>query len=142
MTPLSFRAWKEQEILEAQNQVLRVASRLAVLKSNKASSGGSASSPLANGKLKKLSDTDTLSSAEQDLRRAKESLEDAKNLKFEDYVDVYVPTLHNQPEAQQKLAEKMSKEELAELAKGLMRNAKHHEPLGDGVTLSSRSKAP
>lgn len=140
--PLAFQGWKDQQVLEAQNQVLRTSARLNSIKSSR---------PLAiktkDGvatKAKKT-DADPVTSAELDLKRAKDSLETAQALKFEDYVDVYIPTLQDQPEALQKIAEKLSKEELMVVVKGLMRqpspsDAKRSAALLEGLTLSEPAK--
>jgi hypothetical protein len=147
--PLTFQAWKDQQVLEAQNQVLRLASRVSLFKSGKlTTNAGGIKQParLPSDKVK-FADTEALAGAEADLKRAQDSLANARDLKFSDYVDVYIPTLQNQPEAQQKLAEKLSKEELSEIFKGLMQkssqyDAQHGEAsLGD-LTVTARAKAP
>lgn len=141
--PLTFQAWKDQQVLEAQNQVLRISARISSLRTTKPKGSKTEPANLANGKLKKVSDTDTLAAAEQDLRRAQESLSSANNLQFEDYVDVYIPTLSDQPEALQKLSDKLTKEELAEIFKALMKakavgDAKRSAALLDTLTPSPR----
>jgi len=143
--PLSFQAWKDQQVLEAQNQILRASARLSSLKSTKPQTPKT--KELANGKLKVLSESEATVAAEKDLKIAKDSLEAANALKFEDYVEVYLPTLHDAPEALQKLAEKFSKEELTTLVKSLVRqstpsNAKRNAALLEGLTVSVQSKNP
>ncbi|MBX3020631.1 MAG: hypothetical protein KF799_03050 [Bdellovibrionales bacterium] len=146
-SPLTFQTWKDQQVLEAQNQVLRISARMSFLKSSKSSGSVKEPSHIANGKLRKISDTDTMATAEQDLKRAQESLAAANALQFEDYVDVYIPTLANQPEALQKLSDRLSKEELAEIFKGIMKgsaasDAKRNAALLEGLNGSSTSKTP
>jgi hypothetical protein len=148
-TPLLFQAWKDQQVLEAQNQVLRISARIATLKSSKPVSSKKESKEVANGKLKRVSDSETLSAAEQDLKRAQESLSTANNLQFEDYVDVYIPTLADQPEALQKLSDKLSKDELSQIFKGLMAknaassgDAKRNAAIADGLGGTARAKNP
>lgn len=141
--PLTFQQWKDQQVLEAQNQVLRLQARITTLRQTKGASKKEVAS-IAGGKLKKVSDTVTLDSAEQDLKRAQESLGIANALAFEDYVEVYVPTLADQPEALQKLSDRLSKEELAEVLRTIMKSrnsldAKRNTALIDGF---SHSKTP
>lgn len=145
--PLTFQTWKHQQILESQNQVLRISARMNALKNSKSTGAKVQPAHLANGKLKLVSDTDTLAAAEQDMKRAQESLADANALQFDDYVDVYIPSLSDQPEALQKLADRLSKEELADIFKGLMRrntlaDAKRNAALMEGLGSSAASKTP
>jgi hypothetical protein len=145
--PLTFQAWKDQQVLEAQNQVLRLASRVSLFKSGKLTTSGIKQPAHLPSDKVKFADTEALAGAEADLKRAQDSLANARDLKFSDYVDVYIPTLQNQPEALQKLSEKLSKEELSEIFKGLMQkssqyDAQHGEAsLGD-LTVTARAKAP
>jgi hypothetical protein len=122
-----FEDWKQQQVLEAQNQMLRISSRIAQLKSNKSGSAAkeSAVTSLPNGRIKKSNDSDTVAVAERDLKRAQESLETAGSLQVDDYISIYLPTLQDQPEALDRLAEKLSKEELAEIFKGTYKKGTH-----------------
>jgi hypothetical protein len=116
---VGFQAWKEQQILEAQNQMLRTSSRITQVKSNKGSTGSAkeAAVNLPNSRIKKTADSDSVALAERDLKRAQESLETASGLQLDDYISIYLPTLQDQPEALNKLAEKLTKEELAAIFK-------------------------
>lgn len=155
ITPaLTFQDWKENQLLEAQNQVLRANAKISQLKNKKASvedkKDSSTMAGTTNARVKKLSDSDALAGAEKDLRRAQESLEATNALTVNDYITIYLPTLQNQPEAVNGLVEKLSKEELTELFKGLVvkpvkaddakRNTK--SSLLSGVSLTSNSKTP
>lgn len=115
--PVNFQAWKEQQVLEAQNQILRINTRISQLKSGKSGSAPQKNVNLPNSRVKKTADADSLALADRDLKRAQESLEAANGLQLDDYINVYIPTLQDQPEALGKLAEKLSKEELAEIFK-------------------------
>ena len=119
VTALGFQAWKEQQVLEAQNQTLRNSSRISQLRANKPAGKESkeATGSLSNSRIKKAPEQDTLAGAERDLKRAQETLENANELQFEDYIVIYLPTLQDQPEALSKLADKLSKDELAEIFK-------------------------
>lgn len=120
VTVYTFQSWKEQQILEAQNQTLRVSARISQLKTGKTSAAKETAPLPTNSKIKK-SESDTVAGAERDLRRAQESLKAANELGIDDYVSVYLPSLRDNPEALQALAQKMSKEELAEIFKLLLR---------------------
>ena len=146
--PLTFAAWRDQQVLEGQNQVLRASARVAQLKAGKSISGKSVE-PMDlphNSKWKKSAEGDSLAAAEQDLKRAQETVENASQAEFEDYVEVYIPTLTEHPEAVAKLAEKLSREELATIFKLLMRsqaapsNAKRNTDLVGALNVSSRLK--
>ena len=119
--PLAFQAWKDQQVLEAQNQVLRIAGR-------------STSAP-AKGKSAKLDNS------ARDLKRAQESLDASNGLQFDDYINIYLPTLQDQPEVFHQLVEKLSKDELAEIVKTLVKknakpiDAKRNTP---GLTAAAR----
>lgn len=147
-TPLTFQNWKDQQVLDAQNGLLRVSARISQLKNGKGGTSAKESAALpANSKLKKA-EVDTVSAAERDLRRAQESLQAANNLNLDDYVAIYLPTLRDQPEAIQQLGQKLSKDELVEILKGLVRkdgppDAKRSGlSMTDGLNVSSRAKAP
>ncbi len=147
ITVLNFQNWKEQQILDAQNQTLRVSARLAQVKNGK-SAAQKESAPLPAGSKFKKSESDTVAGAEKDLRRAQESLKAALELAMEDYVTVYLPTLRDSPEALQALAQKLSKEELAEIFKVLIRKdappdtKRNGAALATALSTSSRSHVP
>ena len=117
---LTFQNWKEQQVLEAQNQMLRTSTRINQIKLGKPQgpdSKDSTNSGLPSGRIKKSVEGDQLAAAEKDIKRAQESLEAANTLVFEDYINIYLPSLQDQPEAINKLADKLSKEELAQIFK-------------------------
>lgn len=146
--PLNFQSWKDQQVLDAQNALLRISARIAQLKSGKGGAASKESAALpANSKLKKA-EVDTVAGGERDLRRAQESLQAANNLTLDEYIAIYLPTLRDQPEALQQLSQKLSKEELVEIFKGLVRkdvapDAKRSGlSMTDGLNVSSRAKTP
>jgi hypothetical protein len=129
---LSFQAWKEQQILDAQNQTLRISARISQLKSAKSGA---------------TQDPKQTVLAEKELRRSQESLQIASQLTLEDYAIIYLPTLHAQPEALQAVAAKLSKEEMAEILKTLVKNypstrdAKRSSGVAaEALTLSTKAK--
>jgi hypothetical protein len=148
--PLTFQDWKEQQVLESQNQVLRTSTRISQIKTGKPAKSDSkdASTPALppNRRVKKTSESDQLAIAEKDQKNAQESLEAARALQFDDYITIYLPTLQDQPEAVDKLAEKLSKDELAEIFKGLIKHgAKTNDTkrsMLEGLAASSKTKAP
>jgi len=146
VTVLTFQNWKEQQILDAQNQTLRISARIAQLKLSKTSAAKEAG-PLPSTKIKK-SENDAATAAEKDLRRAQESLKVANELAIEDYVTIYLPTLRENPEALQALAQKMSKEELVEIFKVLLRKEaspdtkRNSSALAEALTSATRARTP
>ncbi len=119
---LTFQAWKDQQVLEAQNQVLRASSHIVQVRAAKpGSSDSKETAALPSSRVKKAGDGDQVALADKDLKRAQESLEAAGSLQLEDYIAIYLPSLQDQPEAAAKLVEKLTKEELAEITKGLIR---------------------
>lgn len=120
---LTFQSWKEQQVLEAQNQMLRISARINQLKTSrngKVDGKDESLGKLPSPRLKK-SEVDPILSAEKELKRGQESLDAANSLQLEDYISIYLPTLQDQPGALDKLAEKLSKEELAEIFKGVLK---------------------
>jgi hypothetical protein len=118
---LTFQEWKDQQILEAQNQVLRINTRIAQSRTKKTSdSKDLVDAKVPAGRIKKVTDSDTLALFEKDLRRANDSVEAANGLTVQDYINIYLPTLQNQPESVGLLADKLSKEDLALLFKSMV----------------------
>ena len=120
---LTFQSWKEQQVLEAQNQMLRISARINQLKTSKGVKGDPKDPSLAKLPTSRVKKTelDPIVSAEKELKRGQESLDAANSLQLEDYISIYLPTLQDQPGALDKLAEKLSKEELAEIFKGMLK---------------------
>lgn len=147
ITAYTFQAWKEQQVLEAQNQLLRTSARIAQLKNSKPGAPGSKDALNIGSRLKKV-EQDPVLAGEKDLRRAQESLQAASNLTMDEYVAIYLPTLADSPDAIQSLTQRLNKEELAEILKGLLKrdapsDAKRNSSLVvDALSLTSRSKTP
>jgi hypothetical protein len=83
-TVFGFEDWKQQQVLEAQNQMLRTSSRISQLKTGKAGATAKDAGVTAppNSRTKKANDSDTVALAERDLKRAQESLETASGLQI------------------------------------------------------------
>jgi len=115
--PKTFQSWKDLQVLEAQNQLLRAGARVSQAKSGKGGKNDiKEQTPLPSGRVKTAAE-DPMSAAEKEVRRAKESLEAAQGLDLSDYVNVYLPSLESQPEALAALIQKLSKEDLGEILK-------------------------
>lgn len=136
--PLLYQGWKNQQILEAQNQMLRISARINSLKIGK-SGATTAAAHLPTNKIKS---SDPLAAAEKDLRRSQESLVAAQNLSFDDYVTIYIPTLQDQPEMVAHLAEKLSHEELVDVVKLLIRQTPRIDAKRNAALLGSLSSTP
>lgn len=117
---LTLQAWKDQQVLEAQNQVLRAAARLAQLKNSKRGSVSKESLKIGSSRVKQV-EVDPLTAADRELRRSQEGLSSAQNYGLDEYIAIYLPTLSDQAEAINALTERLSKEELAEIVKGLLK---------------------
>lgn len=148
---LTFQSWKDQQVLGSQNQVLRISARIEQVRTSKPGQTDAKDTGLAGvptGRVKKAVIVDPLAAAEKDLRRAQESLQTANELQFEDYINVYLPTLQDQPDSLNKLAEKLSKEELSEIFKSLVKKGskvydakRNSSSVLDGLAASTRGKA-
>ena len=140
--PLGFREWKNQQILDAQNQMLRASTKLTQARAGKAVPVKK--SRLPNDKVRDIVEDDqTL--AERELKRAQDGLANASALTFANYVDVYLPSLRDNPAAVQKLSEKLSREELSEIFRALMRtttgaDARRGSPATASLTTISRPR--
>lgn len=116
--PLKFKAWKEQQIVEAQNEVLRISARLRVQKTgSKAEKASSADKEILGSRFQQSPEV-----TEKDLKMAQESLEIAKEFNLEDYADVYVSSLQDDSEQFSKLMNSLSKDEMTQLMKILVKN--------------------
>ncbi len=94
-----FKAWREAEILRAQNELLRL--------NNKVYREKTRTSPqLEEPVLQKL---------EGQLKAAEQNLQFAQDLSLEDYVSVYLVPLAQRADFQKQVAPSLSKEELLEI---------------------------
>lgn len=143
MQAKTFQAWKDLQVLEAQNQVLRIGARISQIKAGRASKTDlKDTSALPTSRVKSTTDNDPMTMAERDLRRARESLEAANSLELADYVNIYLPTLEAQPETLQVLLQKLSKEELGEILKLILQKNSHldtkrNSPVVGGLSTGS-----
>ena len=132
---LTFQNWKDQQVSEAQNQIAHSTQKLKQAKRGRTHTKATPDVP-GSGFVKKVGEGESVNAAEQDLKRAQDALAEANQLKFENYVEVYVSNLRDRPEVLQKLSERLSKDELVEILKFLMR--KPVSPvIGDGASLDA-----
>lgn len=133
---LPFKNWKEQKIVEAQNQVARLGNRLVLLKAGKikpedlvsdtdhlsAATGSPTESATAlNSRAQKV-DRDVQARLERELGQAQKSVEFAKDLTFQEYVMGYLSQFADQPDALNEISSRLSKDEMNELIKTLLRS--------------------
>jgi hypothetical protein len=135
---LTLQAWKEQQVLEAQNQVLRASARLAQMKNSKHNSATKESLKIGSNRVKQV-EIDPATAAERELRRAQEGLTSAQNYGLDEYIAIYLPTLSDQAEAINTLTNRLSKEELAEIVKGLLRRDSPSDTKRNGALATASS---
>lgn len=144
--PLDFQAWKEQQVLSSQNQVLRLSAQLNQIKTGRTQplDDKSVKPSVMSSRIKKTGG-DPLILAENNLTRAKESLQTANNLTVDDYITIYLPSLQSHPEDLDQLASTLNKDQLATLFRSLVKrlgsdqvNASRQAPSGfEGMALSN-----
>ena len=116
---LNFKTWKEQQILTAQNRLLRLNAEL----------GGktTSSSPSPNGSEKVSSkekalrrfhhtqEKSGLERLENQVKLAKDAVQNASELTLDDYITIYLPTLSQTPASIEALVDSMSREEISKI---------------------------
>lgn len=121
-----FKAWKEQQILSAQNRLLRVTTELEVLKNSgkkKASSEDKSSAKQkALQRFHLTQEKSGIERLENEAKLAKEAVQVALELTVDDYVTVYLPTLTQDPAAIDSLVESMSREEISHILKEILKS--------------------
>ena len=108
--PLSYRAWKEQQVLDAQNSLLRAQNAL------------------------RQSESDARVRLEKEVRRATDQVDAAKEFSVEEYLSIYLSKYQERSDLVLQMIEKVSKEEAKEILTGTFRkafqpnNAKQKQP--------------
>ncbi len=122
---LGFKAWKEQQILLAQNRLLRATAELESTKGTlgpkETSTEKTSKSPKALQRFQRSNDKSGMDRLENELQLAKESVQTANELTLDDYITIYLPTLHQNPTALDALMESMSKEEVSSILREILR---------------------
>lgn len=122
---LSFKAWKEQQVLMAQNKLLRISAELEVIKPStepkKDSPEKESLKEKAAQRFYRAQGKSQVDRLKTELKLAKNSVETATELTFDDYIAVYLPTLTHTPEAIDTLVESMSREEISKILKEVLK---------------------
>lgn len=147
--PLAFSRWKEKQILEARNSVVRLSNKIRLLKSGQYSSeerveeqlvvegkvtDGEAQQQVlevveevSSSKAKEEPQTSQLDlkpvidETQKSLERAVQSLQFCKELSVEDYFAVYLNQFKDNPQALMAVAKQMKPDEVSELLKIILR---------------------
>lgn len=124
--PLSFKVWKDAQLVSAQNNFARMTNRLVLFRAGKIGVDDLALDDLATlrtenlprgAKAKEPNLSDVLAKLESDAARAKRGVEIAQELSMEEYVVGYLSGFKDNPSAMTSLVDLLSKEEMAELIK-------------------------
>lgn len=99
--PVSFKVWREQQVIEAQNRLARFTNQLVLVKAGKAQA-----------------DKNTL---EKEIVRSQNALEVATGLTPTDYYVGYLHQYQEKPDVLLKAASQLSKEEIVELMQGFFK---------------------
>ena len=115
---LSFKQWKTQQIVEAQNQVARFANKSLLIKSNDPN------------KMVISSDGDNLDELEKQLKQARIRLEVAQELNFDDYVAIYLSQFSKDKARLEQLAAKLTTQDVAEILEYMSSKSSSSQPSG------------
>lgn len=123
---LSFKDWKGSQVLDAKNQVVRLTNRITLLKKGilREASDSEDKKPDAtemSDRTKTAENKDLISQVESQLKLALENLQFTTELSLQDYFAVYLTRFKDEPELMATAAEKLSKEEVLELLKAMMK---------------------
>lgn len=140
--PFPFSMWKEHQIVEAKNQVVRLSNRIHLLKTGRYKVEDIVSEsqqPLMevedeqeyeslkdfrgskiDAETLKMAEEKVLKKAQERMKVALGNLQYAKELSIEDYLAVYLSRFKDDEEALKKVIGKLSQEELVEILKGKM----------------------
>lgn len=127
---MTFKAWKDQKVIEAQNLSTRLNNRIVLLKAGKIKPEELAAefpqfaneneSAALTKRAQKLRGNDLTTRLERELARAQKTLEFARDLTLQEYAVGYLNQFQDYPDAIAKMTSKLSKEELADLVKALL----------------------
>ncbi len=125
----SFQEWKRSQVVEAKNQVARLSNRLTllrkgILKDDELTQADQAlKAELARERMASMKSKDVVQKTELQLKAALENLQFTTELTLQDYFAVYLSRYKDQPEAIGAAAAKLSKEEILELLKVMMKSS-------------------
>jgi len=138
--PLSFKSWKDAQLVSAQNQFARTTNRLVLFKAGKIGLNELDLGDLVilrqenlprGAKAKEPNFGDVLAKLESDAARAKRGVEVAQELTMEEYVVGYLSGFKDNPTAMAGLVDSLSKEEMAELLKIMATANSNQKPPGN-----------
>lgn len=130
---LNFTAWKEQQILHAQNKVLRLSAKLYEINHGRTPKTDEAATheveKLKISSSEKITKTEESprQQVERQLKGAEENLEIAKELSLDDYISVYLPKIAKNPELFQRLKDQLSRQELSQLLSAMVQKSQSEE---------------
>lgn len=130
--PMPFKVWKDQQIIDAQNRLARISNRVLFVKSNQvkpdqiakeieAEQNASDKSGFDPKRMQKFGPQQLMEVLERDRDQAAKSVEFSKALTLEDYWLVYLAQFQDNPEALSAVASRMSKDEVAQLLKAVLK---------------------
>ncbi|NQZ02429.1 MAG: hypothetical protein HRT45_17360 [Bdellovibrionales bacterium] len=143
--PYSFQRWKDHQVVEARNQVVRLTNRMHLLKTGRYKLD-TEQMPLleaedeklykelkALGDDKKTEKAETeqllLKSVESRMQMAIENLQIAKDLSIDDYLAVYLSRYSEDTSALKRLVDRLSKEEVLELLQARLKPSESADEL-------------
>ncbi len=151
--PLTFRAWRDQQLVEAQNQLARLSNKIVLVKSGRmraedasadiTQSGESDSVELQGltARAQRAAAKDSLERLDRELQRARKAVEMTKDLGVQDYFIGYLSQFQNNSEALSQAASKLSKEEVTELLRSLLRLNGQPQNKPGGLEASIRAQS-
>jgi hypothetical protein len=146
--PLPFKTWKEQQITEARNVVIRITNRRTLAKASlkSADTESPKTRTVATEEIGVQQHVQRPANLETELQQANENLASAKELSFEDYVTVYLAAFRDRPDVLAVISQKLTKEEVAILLNLVVNRASSQDartsakPLVDGLLAGDHSR--
>ncbi len=138
-SPIVFKSWKEQQLIEARNNVVRMANKITLFRAGKVSEQEIIQELSANNidaestSVQKANSQKPIERLENELRVAQENLQIAQELTVEDYFIVYLSQFRSKPDAIQSVASRMSKDEVAELIRAMLNRGAAATSAGGGA---------
>lgn len=106
---LGYKSWKDRQIVEAQNRVVRLSNKIVLERKRIGSASG-------NNKV-----SDELKQSELELDVLRENLQFARDLTLEDYVANYLTNFEESDKKLAGLLEKLTKEEMLEIVRSYLK---------------------
>ncbi len=123
-----FARWKEHQVVDAQNKVVRLSNLLLLLKSERYLPENILPQVAKENKqeinIPENQQQELVKITEAQLSKAIASLEFVKELTLKDYISVYLQQYKNEPQALEALATEMNKQEIAQILLSLINTQK------------------